>query len=81
MSRLPQLLDQFGFSGCTQYASAEFSAMLQNNGGSATWQLAIPSDPSLLGLPFYVQGLVLDFGVNPGNAIVTNAGEGLVGGR
>ena len=51
-----------------------------NNGGTATWEIPLPSNPNLLGLPIYLQGVVLDFGINPGNMIVTNAGEGVVGG-
>ena len=49
-------------------------------GGTATWEIDIPNDLTLIGFPFYVQGVVLDFGVNPFNAIVTkknakNAGK------
>ena len=78
---LPQNLGIFGFLGCTQYVAADFSFPLTNMGGSATWDIEIPSNPNLIGMPFYTQGVVIDFGANPGNAIVTNAGEGVLGAR
>ena len=67
---------------CTQYVSLDaVSLPLVNMGGTATWSIPVPRDPILVGLPFYVQGVVIDFGVNPGNAITTNAGEGVIGAR
>jgi hypothetical protein len=60
--------------------SAEFAFPLVNVGGTATWELEIPSDSNLIGHPVYVQGLVFDFGINPINAILTTAGGGVLGG-
>ena len=58
----------------------DFSIALVKNGGVATWAISVPNNPDLIGLTFYVQGVVIDFAVNPGNAIVTNAAEGVIGG-
>ena len=78
--RLPRNLSYLGFWNCTLFVSWDFSIALVNNGGVATWAIPVPNNPSLIGLSFYVQGVVIDFGVNPGNAIVTNAAEGVIGG-
>ncbi len=74
-------------SGCRGPAgSARMSASLWDLrvgcvGTGCRGSIGVPTLRSLLGLPFYVQGLVMDFGVNAGNAVVTNAGEGIVGAR
>ena len=67
--------------GCMQYASIEFAFTLLNSGGMATWELPIPNNPALIGLTFYTQALVFDFGVNLLGAVVSNAGEGVIGAR
>ena len=77
---LPHNLSYLGFWNCTQFVSLDFSIGLVNYGGVATWAIPVPNNPSLIGLSFYVQGVVIDFGVNPGNAINTNAAEGVIGG-
>ena len=77
---LPYDLSNLGFWNCTQFISLDFTIALVNNGGVATWAIPVPNNPSLIGLSFYVQGVVIDFGVNPGNAINTNAAEGVIGG-
>ena len=78
---LPRDLAMHGMPGCTQYASVEFAFTLVNSGGMATWEIPIPNLPDLVGVTFYTQALVLDFGVNAFNGIVSNAGEGLIGAR
>ena len=77
---LPHNLSYLGFWNCTQFVSLDFSIALAKNGGVATWAIPVPNNPSLIGLTFYVQGVVIDLGVNPGNAILTNAAEGVIGG-
>ena len=76
----PRDLSPFGILNCTQYVSVDFVAALVNNEGTATWDIPIPNNPFVIGLPIYVQGAVFDFGVNPAHIIVTNAGEGVIGG-
>ena len=77
---LPYDLSNLGFWNCTQFVSLDFSIGLVNNGGVATWAIPVPNNPNLIGLTFYVQGVVIDLGVNPGDAILTNAAEGVIGG-
>lgn len=78
---LPVSLAPFGFSGCSGFVSLDEVTPLAgaNPNGTATWDIAIPNDPTLSGGAFYVQALVLDPGSTPGGAIVSNAGAGIVG--
>ena len=67
--------------GCTAYIDPEIAVGLLNAGGTATWSIPIPFNPLLVGQDFYVQGLVLDFGANAANVVVSNAGDGVIGTR
>ncbi len=78
---LPRDLAVHGMPGCTQYVSIDFSSILARVGGVATWEIPIPNDAGLVGLTFYTKALVFDFGVNPLGAVVSNAGEGVIGVR
>ncbi len=49
--------------------------------GTATWEYDIPNNSEFVGLHFYNQALVWDPGYNPAGFIVSNAGEGVIGGR
>lgn len=69
----------FGMSGCNAYINPEFSFGLVNLGGSTCWELDVPMDSSLVGLTFYVQGLVFDQGANAGGGVVSNAIEATIG--
>jgi hypothetical protein len=76
---LPLPLAVIGMPGCTGYVSLDLSFVLTGQNGTCTWTIPIPNNQGLTGLPFYVQGLVLDIGVNPAGLIATNAGAGYVG--
>jgi len=76
---LPTDLGFVGMPGCQAWIDAQFNVGLVNAQGHATWHLAIPPLPYILGVTFYVQGYVFDFAANPGNAVVSNAGEALIG--
>ena len=76
---LPRLLNFMGLPGCRQYVSADVAGPLLNLGGTATWDLPVPENPALIGMRFYVQALVLEDGINPAGAIVSNGGEAIVG--
>jgi len=78
---LPYPLAGFGMPGCFVFIAATFSRNLANAAGMATWPIAVPNNLGLVGTQFFVQGLVFDFGVNQFNAVVTNAGAGVVGVR
>ena len=47
--------------------------------GVCNWTIPIPNNPAVTGLHFFVQGLVLDVGVNPAGLVASNAGAGIVG--
>jgi hypothetical protein len=49
--------------------------------GTAQVSLGLPDAPHLAGLPFFVQGLVLDPPVNPLGLVATNAGAGILGAK
>ncbi len=76
---LPADLTPFGLPGCTVYLSVDAAFPVANPSGTAQFDLPIPNDPSLVGLTFFNQALVLDPGVNFFGAVVTNAGEGVIG--
>ncbi|MEM7204331.1 MAG: M28 family peptidase [Planctomycetota bacterium] len=78
---LPLSLAPVGMPGCFLYASLDAVVPLVNAGGSATWTIPLPLLPSLIGGHFFTQGLVVDFGVNPANLIVANAGDAEIGSR
>lgn len=82
---LPRDLALYGMAGCTQYVSIEHCYILWNAGGTAMWGIPIPNDSVLVGMTFYTQVFVFDFGVNIAInsplALVSNAAEGVVGSR
>jgi hypothetical protein len=76
---LPFPLDPIGMPGCTLFVSDEVVFTVTNQGGIATLPIAIPSAPTVPGVPFYTQAFAFDPGANPLGVIVSNAGEGVVG--
>jgi len=76
---LPLPLAVIGMPGCTGYVSFDFSLLLTGQNGVCDWTIAIPNNPAIAGLPFYVQGFVSDIGVNPAGLVATNAGAGVIG--
>jgi hypothetical protein len=76
---LPLPLAVIGMPGCTGYVSLDLSFLLTSQNGACTWTIPIANNPALAGLQFFVQGLVLDIGVNPAGLVASNAGAGLVG--
>ncbi len=78
---LPLDATPFGFTGCKLYVSIRKTPALYNLGGTAFWRLEVPNMTSVIGLPFYLQAGVVDFGANPGNVVFSNAGEAVIGGR
>jgi hypothetical protein len=65
--------------GCQAWVDPQFTVGLANVLGRATWRIAIPPQPPFLGLHFYAQCYVFDFGANAGNAVVSNAGDARIG--
>lgn len=68
-------LGTIGMTACTLYvklASASI-VLVMGSGGTASWSVAIPDDPSLLGRSFYNQALPLDPGANTLGMTASNA--------
>ncbi len=78
---LPFDLTLIGMSSCMLYTDPLLTFFLANNGGSATFSVPIPNDPSLVGLSLYNQGGVTSFGTNPLGLVMSNGCEMRFGGR
>ena len=76
---LPLALDALGFPGCEAFLAPSHAYELVNAGGTATWSLAIPFRPSMLGFRFYLQAGVTVVGFNPGGLVFSRAFEATVG--
>jgi hypothetical protein len=75
----PVSLASVGMPGCTLEISPDATAILVGQGGCASWSLAIPDAPSLVGVRYYNQALVLDQSANAFGAVMSAAAEGIVG--
>lgn len=79
---LPLDLQRFGAPGCTlQLEPAEVLAIAAPLPSASQWSLAIPSSAPLVGLEFFLQGLVLDPAANRGGFVVSGSVRGTVGRR
>jgi hypothetical protein len=78
---LPFPLVGYGMSGCFMLQSSEVAAqpVAFVGPGSATYGVALPNWSGLLGLRVYLQGWAVAPGANPGNAIVSNGLEWVIG--
>lgn len=81
MHRMPATsLAGIGLPGCTWQVELDATAILVGQGGQAVWRLPIPDVPSLVGLQFHNQALVLDpQAPNPLGLVVSDAATGIVG--
>lgn len=80
--RLPAPVDLgfLGMPGCSLAISPDAVLGIVGQSGKAKWQLPIPDQPSLVGVRFYNQAIVLDVGAgNPFGAVMSDAMEGVVG--
>ena len=78
---LPLNLSVFNMPGCTLYTSLDFQFVLPNQNGKAVWNVGLPNDPRLLGVPFYNQAAVDAPGANQLGVVMSNAATGKVGGK
>jgi hypothetical protein len=76
---LPVDLAPFQAPGCALRIRPDAALFLGGSGSTATWNLAIPNDPSLLCLRFFHQALVLSPGSNGLGAVVSDAAAAIVG--
>ncbi len=79
---LPFDLSILGMTGCPLLVSADVPFPLTATPpGAATWTLPIPNTPSLAGVEFFNQAIVLDLAANPLGLTVTNGVTGRIGVR
>jgi len=76
---LPQELSAFGMPGCSAWIAPAATELLVNNGGVAAKTWTIPLAPALVGVEFYVQGAVMDQGINAAWFALSNAGTVHIG--
>lgn len=74
----PTPLDAIGMTGCYAYVTPDVLVSLTAVGSSASFSLAIPSTPSLVGTQLMSQGISVD-PVNPAWLVTSNALGGLIG--
>ena len=79
--KLPLDLGPVGLPGCALHVSADLTFPVLNWNGTAALRLDVPDDASLLGASFFNQALAADPGANAFGAVVSNAGEGRIGGK
>jgi alpha-tubulin suppressor-like RCC1 family protein len=78
----PLALGVLGMPGCDWHVSLDAITLLSGQGNQAVWELPIPDMPSLVGVRFYNQALVLDPAAgNAFGAVISNAAEGVIGYR
>ncbi|GAB4150566.1 MAG: hypothetical protein Fur0037_19160 [Planctomycetota bacterium] len=69
-----------GMPGCTLYPYPVLNALsLTDPAGSGSFQLPIPNDRDLIGVPLYFQWLVVDAAANPRGATLSDGGLAVFG--
>lgn len=70
---LPLDLTPIGYTSCMLRIEPATIELLSNNAGIANWGIAVPNTPSLDGAVFFLQGLVLTPGFNPGGGVTSSS--------
>jgi hypothetical protein len=76
---LPVDLGVIGMPNCMLRVSLDFTTALLGGGTSASWLLAIPSSPGLLGLQLHQQAFVFDPPLNPFGGALSDAATMQIG--
>lgn len=76
---LPFDLAPMGMPGCPLLVDPLATMLIPNLGGTAIWTMTVPDRLEFAGGVFFVQGMVLEPGVNAAGATISNAGEIHVG--
>lgn len=76
---LPMPLTGFGMPGCRSYTSADLLAYAPASNGIATWSWNVPNLPTVVGTPFYLQGVTFDPGANQLGLAVSPAATMVIG--
>lgn len=69
---LPLDMTPFGITNCFLRASPDLLTTLVGGGGTASWSLAIPNTPQVLGVQLWQQPLVFDPPQNPFGGVLGN---------
>jgi hypothetical protein len=76
----PLDLSFLGMPGCTWRTALDATIGLAGTNHQAVWELSIPDQPSLVGMHFFHQAIVLDpMAANAVGFVVSDAAEGIVG--
>lgn len=78
---LPFDLTPIGMPGCQAFVDGQNIVPLVNNFGLARWSIPIPYSPYLVGVDLYLQGLLVDPGVNAFGMVDSNALACRIGAR
>lgn len=70
---LPLDLTPIGYTSCMLRIEPATIELLSNNAGIANWGISVPNTPSLDGAVFFMQGLVLTPGFNPGGGVTSSS--------
>jgi len=76
---LPLSLAPFGMPQCYLRVAPDVTQWAAGTGGTATFQILIPSTPALVGLAFWQQAFALAPGANPAGLLVSDSMSGTVG--
>lgn len=77
---LPLDLASFGAPGCMARVSSDITLLLLGAGTTASFSMTLPNNPTLSGIRFYSQALVLDAAANTMGAITSDAAAVIIGG-
>lgn len=76
---LPLDLSSYGMPGCMLRVAPDATALLVGANNTVSWQIPIPNQQSLLGIPFWQQVLAPAPGVNPAGMVTSASMRGTVG--
>ena len=76
---LPIDLTPLGFTSCLLRIEPAVLEPLANVAGVANWSIPVPNNAALDGVPFFLQGLVLTPGFNPGGGVTSSSLRGTAG--
>jgi len=79
LGSLPLDLGSFGAPGCLGRVSLDSTSLLLGSNGNALSSMTLPNYPTLLGVQFYQQALVMAPGSNQLGGVVSNAAAASIG--
>lgn len=76
---LPLSLSSLGMGSCQLAVAAEITYPLSQGGFDWQWQVRVPTDPGLAGIPLFHQAAILQSRANPAGAVMTNSYRATIG--